>query len=93
MLQYAGNRREGLHNEHMRECLAPPWVVGAISTAKWDGVKVRDVLRECGLDVDAMVSGDVKIPGLSHVQFKAHDQDKTGVYYGGSVPIEKAMNV
>jgi hypothetical protein len=48
MLQCAGKRREDLHNERMRESLAPHWVVGAISTAKWGGVKVRDVIREGG---------------------------------------------
>jgi sulfite oxidase len=91
-LQCAGNRREDLHNERMREFLAPHWVVGAISTAKWGGVKVRDVLRECGLDVDAIALGELEIPGLSHVQFEAYDQDETGVHYGGSVPIEKAVD-
>jgi sulfite oxidase len=44
-LQCAGNRREDLHTEGSREFLAPHWVVGAISCAKWGGVKVRDVLK------------------------------------------------
>lgn len=82
-LQCAGNRREDLHSDEMREFLAPHWVVGAISTAKWGGVRVRDVLKECGLDVDAMALGQLEIPGLEHVQFEAYDQDETGVHYGG----------
>ena len=61
-------------------------VVGAISTAKWGGVKIRDVLRECGLDVDALALGELEIDGLNHVQFESYDQDETGVHYGGSVP-------
>lgn len=77
-LQCAGNRREDLHRENMREFLAPHWVVGAISTAKWGGVKIRDVLKECGLDVDALALGELEIPGLEHVQFESYDQDETG---------------
>lgn len=82
-LQCAGNRREDLHNDQMREFLAPHWVVGAISTAKWGGVRIRDVLKECGLDVDAMALGELEIEGLEHVQFEAYDHDETGVHYGG----------
>ncbi|CAJ1943583.1 unnamed protein product [Cylindrotheca closterium] len=91
-LQCAGNRREDLHNDQMREFLAPHWVVGAISTAKWGGVRIRDVLKECGLDVDAMALGELEIPGLEHIQFEAYDQDETGVHYGGSVPVMKAID-
>mmetsp|Transcript_30225 Transcript_30225/g.50206 ORF Transcript_30225/g.50206 Transcript_30225/m.50206 type:complete len:397 (-) Transcript_30225:86-1276(-) len=91
-LQCAGNRREDLHNEGMREFLAPHWVVGAISTAKWGGVKIRDVLKECGLDVDAMALGELEIPGLDHVQFEAYDHDETGVHFGGSVRIAKVVD-
>jgi DMSO/TMAO reductase YedYZ molybdopterin-dependent catalytic subunit len=91
-LQCAGNRREDLHNDKMREFLAPHWVVGAISTAKWGGPKLRDVLKECGLDVDAMALGELEIPGLNYVQFEAYDHDETGVHFGGSVPIEKAVD-
>lgn len=38
-LQCAGNRREDMHSDGQREFLAPHWVVGAISTAKWGGGK------------------------------------------------------
>jgi hypothetical protein len=69
----------------MREFLVPHWVVGAISNAKWGGVKIRDVLKECGLDVDAMAMNELEIPGLEHVQFEAYDHDETGVHYGGYV--------
>ena len=36
-LQCAGNRREDMHSDGQREFLAPHWVVGAISCAKWGG--------------------------------------------------------
>ena len=91
-LQCAGNRREDLHNDEMRSFLAPHWVIGAISTAKWGGVKIRDVLRECGMDVDRMALGELEIPGLSHIQFEAYDHDETGVHFGGSAPIEKVLD-
>lgn len=91
-LQCAGNRREDLHNKYKREFLAPHLVVGAISTAKWGGVKIRDVLKYCGLPADELALGQLEIPGLEHVQFEAYDQDETGVHYGGSVPITKVVD-
>ena len=91
-LQCAGNRREDLHNDGQREFLAPHWVVGAISTAKWGGVKIRDVLKYCGLDVDSMALGELEIPGLEHIQFEAYDHDETDVHYGGSCPIDKVVD-
>jgi len=45
-LQCAGNRREDLHDKNHKIFIAPHWVIGAMSTAKWGGVKLRDVLRE-----------------------------------------------
>jgi hypothetical protein len=69
----------------MREFLAPRWVVRAISNAKWGGVKVRDVLKECGLDFDSMVLKELEIPGLEHIQLEAYDHDETGVHHRGYV--------
>ena len=45
-LQCAGNRREDLHDKDHKIFIAPHWVIGAMSTAKWGGVKLRDVLDE-----------------------------------------------
>lgn len=55
-------------------------------------MKIRDVLKECGLDVDAIALGDLEIPGLNHVQFESYDQDETGEHYGASVPVSKVMD-
>lgn len=64
-----------------------------MSTAKWGGVKLRDVLRECGLDVDAIALGEKMPPhGIQHIQLEGYDQDETGYTYGGSFPIEKAVD-
>lgn len=68
-LQCAGNRREDLHTEDRKLYLAPHWVVGAMSTAKWGGVKIRDVLRYCGLDVDALALGETPLGDNQHLQF------------------------
>mmetsp|Transcript_17118 Transcript_17118/g.39628 ORF Transcript_17118/g.39628 Transcript_17118/m.39628 type:complete len:521 (-) Transcript_17118:125-1687(-) len=92
-LQCAGNRREDLHDKDHKIFISPHWVIGAMSTAKWGGVKLRDVLKECGLDVDAIALGE-KLPpgGVKHIQAEGYDQDETGYTYGGSFPIEKAMD-
>jgi hypothetical protein len=37
-------------------------------------VKIRDVRREFGLDVDALALGELEIDGLNHIQFEAYDQ-------------------
>ena len=62
-----------------------------MSTAKWGGVKLRDVLRECGLDVDALALGQQE-PAFRHVQAEGYDHDETGYTYGGSFPMEKAVD-
>lgn len=54
-LQCAGNRREDLHQLDVNPIfISPHWVIGAMSTAKWGGVKLRDVLKDCGWDVDEL---------------------------------------
>jgi sulfite oxidase len=58
-LQCAGNRREDMHDGDHKIYIAPHWVVGAMSCAKWGGVRMWDVLKHCGLDVDGMAMGEV----------------------------------
>lgn len=90
-LQCAGNRREDMHGDH-KIFIAPHWVVGAMSTAKWGGVKMRDVLKYCGMDVDAMALGESRPENIKHLQFEGYDTDETGLAYGGSIPIDKAVD-
>ena len=91
-LQCAGNRREDMHSEHAI-FIAPHWVIGAMSTAKWGGPKIRDVLKYCGLDVDKMALGESTPEDyIKHVQFEGYDTDETGLCYGGSIPIDKAVD-
>jgi sulfite oxidase len=91
-LQCAGNRREDMHDDDHKIFIAPHWVVGAMSTAKWGGVKIRDVLKYCGLDVDGMALGTNNPSDIKHVQFEGYDTDETGLCYGGSIPIDKAVD-
>ena len=57
---------------------------GAIGSAEWSGVKLRDVLRYAGFDED-------NSDGVAHVQFEGLDSDTSGTCYGSSIPIDKAM--
>ncbi|KZF19229.1 hypothetical protein L228DRAFT_205096, partial [Xylona heveae TC161] len=78
-LQCSGNRRK-----HMtlgaRSTNGLQWDVGAIGTAEWTGVRLRDVLRDAGLDVEDLPE-DTK-----HAQFVGEEA------YGASIPIEKAVD-
>jgi cytochrome b involved in lipid metabolism len=72
-LQCAGNRREDMHAEHAI-FIAPHWVIGAMSTAKWGGARVRDVLKHVGVDVDTMaLGGETAHDQIKHVQFEGYD--------------------
>jgi sulfite oxidase len=78
-LQCAGNRRTAL----LRVRDVPgevPWDVGAVGTADWTGVSLRDVLHTIGLR-----------PEARHVCFLGADMClDAGEPFGGSVPLEKA---
>src|SRR6478735_4765721 len=83
-LACAGNRRAEL----LRVRPIPgkdPWEHGAISTAKWSGVRLADVLAAAGVG---------RHDG-QHVEFLAPDlaQEARPVQsYGSSIPLEKAMS-
>ena len=78
-LQCAGNRRRGL------QAVRPipgetPWGSGAISTARWTGVGLADVLDHAG-----------PLDGAAHVEFTAPDvAPEARQAYGGSIPLAKA---
>ncbi|KAL8877410.1 MAG: hypothetical protein Q9192_008671, partial [Flavoplaca navasiana] len=62
-LQCSGNRRKHM-TEESRSTNGLQWEGGAISNAEWTGVRLRDVLRDAGVQIDDLPS-DVK-----HVQFE-----------------------
>jgi len=80
-LQCGGNRRGGL--DEVRKSSGNAWGVGAISNAKWGGVRLSTLLQACGLDpADPQVMAQ-----LQHVQFEGVDGTKA------SVPAEKAVSI
>jgi sulfite oxidase len=80
-LQCSGNRRDNFNN--FKRTSGTPWGQGAISTAKWGGVRLKDALQLAGLDdpVEAQENH-----GMNHVRFEALDG------MTASIPIEKAVN-
>jgi sulfite oxidase len=79
VLQCSGNRRNDM-TTHAKKTNGLQWTVGAISCAKWEGVRLRDVLADAGLSLSN--------PGedARHVQFSGLEA------YGASIPIESAID-
>ena len=86
-IQCTGNRRTGFKSCNVSkpsEVKGLPWSVGAISTAKWSGPKLADVLNRVypqGIPED-----------MKHVCFTGRDSDGSGQFYGVSINLEHAMD-
>ena len=78
-MQCSGNRRSHM-TEDSRPTNGLQWGVGAIGTAEWSGVRLRDVLADADVDMGDMPE-DVR-----HVQFVGAEA------YGASIPIDKAID-
>jgi len=78
-LQCAGNRRSEL-NALGEKTQGLCWTTGAVSTAQWAGAKLRDVLKEAGIDPEK--------PGCKHVWFMGLDPP-----YDASIPVKKALDL
>lgn len=79
-IQCGGNRRSEL--DRITKTSGIPWGTGAISTAKWGGVYLREVLMHCaGVDLETVERGDVR-----HVVCYGMDDMQA------SIPIEKALS-
>ncbi|KAK1091706.1 hypothetical protein LTR48_005756 [Friedmanniomyces endolithicus] len=78
-LQCSGNRRSHM-TQASRPTVGLQWGVGAIGTATWTGVRLRDVLADAGLDLQ---DPDEDIKHLKFVGAEA---------YGASIPIDKAID-
>ncbi len=78
-LQCAGNRRKDM-TDHAQKTNGLQWTAGAISSAEWEGVRLRDVLLDAGLDVTNLP------PTAQHAQFSGHEA------YGSSIPMTKAVD-
>lgn len=95
-IQCAGNRMEDFHGigngSTKGTYMSPHWAVGAISNAKWTGVRMRDLLKYCGLDVDGYALGTKHSKDLYHVEFAAMDADETGGNFHASAPFDKVID-
>ncbi|KAL3941695.1 MAG: hypothetical protein SGARI_000513 [Bacillariaceae sp.] len=80
-LQCSGNRRSGFNV--FERTSGTTWGQGAVSTAKWGGVRLSDLLKNAGIG-DALEAEEKG--GMEHVRMYAQD----GVM--ASIGIEKAMN-
>jgi sulfite oxidase len=79
----AGNRRNELAAVHPLPGEVP-WGADAISTARWRGVRLADILDVAGVAPDAR-----------HVAFSGMDQARVEddtVAFGASIPLEKALH-
>uniref|UniRef100_A0AAV1UMI1 Sulfite oxidase n=1 Tax=Peronospora matthiolae TaxID=2874970 RepID=A0AAV1UMI1_9STRA len=98
-VQCAGNRRAEM--SRVKQVNGLSWDTTALSTAKWTGVLLADVLASVGVtDEDAAsgpCEGDGKGDGddqlvIQHVQFEGLDVDTEGNCYGASIPISTALD-
>lgn len=80
-LQCSGNRRSGFNK--FQKTSGTGWGQGAISTAKWTGVRLSYLLKRAGLDNAIEAQEKHK---LHHVRMYSLDG------MSASVPIEKVMN-
>jgi sulfite oxidase len=81
-LTCAGNRRAEF--AAIKKVGGVQWDAGAIGNAEWQGVRLVDVLKLAGVK-----------PEAKHVWFEGRDAvtEKNVTFpFGGSIPIEKAMN-
>ncbi|KAB1270232.1 Sulfite oxidase; mitochondrial [Camelus dromedarius] len=80
-LQCAGNRRSEM--TQFKEVRGLGWNAGAISTARWAGARLCDVLAQAGHQLSETEA---------HVCFEGLDSDPTGTAYGASIPLARAMD-
>lgn len=78
-IQCGGNRRREMNP--YGKTAGTPWSIGAISTAKWGGISIRDFLIYLGYDEDYADANNVK-----HVQFESEDG------MTASVPVDVILN-
>ncbi|XP_004466142.1 sulfite oxidase, mitochondrial [Dasypus novemcinctus] len=80
-LQCAGNRRSEMNQ--VKTVKGLEWRTGAISTARWAGARLCDVLAQAGHRL---------CETEAHVCFEGLDSDPTGTAYGASIPLARAMD-
>jgi sulfite oxidase len=95
VIQCNGNRREDFHYyDGETPAFGPPhWVAGAIGCATWSGVRLRDVLKDAGMDVDAISLRTKEAPAKAQqIGLLGYDTDEVGNQYCCSFPFDKAVD-
>jgi sulfite oxidase len=85
-LQCGGNRRAAM--TALERTNGSSWEISAISTAKWTGVKLRDVLYSLGITEDSLYGDEdnENKPLIKHVHFVSADGLEA------SIPVRKALS-
>jgi len=83
-LQCSGNRRAGFND--VARTSGTGWYQGAISTAKWGGVRLRDILQHCGIGEE-----EYDAHANSHVEFSSMDDFQVSI--GFTKAFEKSGDV
>lgn len=90
----AGTKRDDGSSTRGQPAFGPPhWVAGAIGCSTWSGVRMRDILKAAGMDVDALTLRTKEAPEKAiNVGLLAYDQDEVGNQYCCSFPFDKAID-
>ncbi|KXT11663.1 hypothetical protein AC579_7024 [Pseudocercospora musae] len=87
-LQCAGNRRKHMNESGNGKTSGLAWDVGAISTAEFTGVRLRDVLLDAGYDVDQAREACCQDPEADrYIHFTAPSDT-----YEQSIPLKTALD-
>ncbi|USW59134.1 Putative oxidoreductase, molybdopterin-binding domain, eukaryotic molybdopterin oxidoreductase [Septoria linicola] len=87
-LQCAGNRRSHMSVSENGKTSGLQWDIGAIGTAEFTGVRLRDVLLDAGYDVDKACGVCPNDPDADqHIHFCAPADT-----YEQSIPLQTALN-
>ena len=95
VIQCNGNRREDFHYiDGKTPAFGPPhWVAGAIGNVTWSGVRLRDLLRAAGMDVDGISLRTTNAPSrATQIGLLGYDHDEGGNQYCCSFPFDKAID-
>lgn len=87
-MKCAGNRRCEMNDASNGKTSGLAWSVGAIGTADFTGVRLRDVLRASGYDVENACTACPDDPEADrHIHFCAPSDT-----YEQSIPLQTALN-
>ncbi|KAK7497145.1 hypothetical protein BaRGS_00011675 [Batillaria attramentaria] len=83
VVQCAGNRRSDMVD--IKPVKGLNWGAAAIGNAEWSGVRLSDLLKQCGVNLDTTTK--------KHLVFEGMDKGPEGSVYGASIPIELAKSL